>query len=154
MASGEASKIALALNFDMLASPNYAMMWGDGFSSPNPSVRNSSSVISQKFNDYFNSSDIPARSMGLGGGSDFYPFLLVGLPAGALATGAGAIKTLAKRTTFGGFANTPYDPCYHLFCDTVENINQYALINNAQAAAAVLQDLAEDKNVRATLGTA
>ena len=36
-----------------------------------------------------------------------------GWPAGALATGAGAIKTVAERDIFGGLANAPY-PFHHL----------------------------------------
>ncbi len=38
----------------------------------------------------------------MGGGSDYYPFILNGIPGGGLAAGAGAIKSITQRHTFGG----------------------------------------------------
>jgi len=58
------------------------------------------------------------------GGSDYLPFLEAGIPSGGMATGASLPKTSLERTIFGGFANAAYDPCYHLSCDTIENISQ------------------------------
>jgi hypothetical protein len=42
---------------------------------------------------------------------------------------------MEERTLFGGLANASYDPCYHLACDTVDNINVEALEVMAEAAA-------------------
>jgi hypothetical protein len=39
-------------------------------------------------------------------------------------------KTVEGRGKYGGLANTAYDPCYHQFCDSVENINPGALEGN------------------------
>ena len=36
--------------------------------------------------------------------------------AGGLFTGAEALKTVEERKLYGGFANAPYDPCYHQVC--------------------------------------
>ncbi|KAG5463566.1 MAG: hypothetical protein BJ554DRAFT_6435 [Olpidium bornovanus] len=69
------------------------------------------------------------------GGSDFLPFLNAGVPAGGVLTGAGEIKTGEERTEFGGLANAPLDPCYHLDCDTVENVSREALAMMSTAAA-------------------
>ena len=33
--------------------------------------------------------------------------------AGALATGAGSLKTVEERELFGGFPNAALDTCYH-----------------------------------------
>jgi aminopeptidase S len=46
------------------------------------------------------------------------------------------------RAKYGGYANTAFDPCYHLVCDTVENVSQESLITMAKAAAHALQTLA------------
>jgi Zn-dependent M28 family amino/carboxypeptidase len=94
------------------------------------------------FKEYFGIVGKPYTFAGMNGGSDYYPFLQAGVPAGGLATGAGSLKTAAERTTFGGFANAAYDPCYHQPCDTTENISQTALELMADAAAFVIQKVA------------
>ena len=38
----------------------------------------------------------------MGGGSDFLPFVLAGVPASGLATGASGIKSDSDRGEFGG----------------------------------------------------
>jgi len=50
-------------------------------------------------------------------------------------------------------ANAQYDTCYHQRCDTVDNINQNALINLARAAASVVAELATKDNLRDFLAT-
>ncbi len=72
----------------------------------------------------------------------------LGLPVAALATGAEGIKTLDQRTRFGGLAKTAYDPCYHQFCDSLENVNQEVLEQMTQALASVVEQLAEKKDLR------
>jgi hypothetical protein len=52
------------------------------------------------------------------------------------------IKGMAGREKYGGYANTAYDPCYHLECDTVDNVSQESLIIMARAAANALEILA------------
>ena len=49
---------------------------------------------------------------------------------------------MEERTRYGGFANVAFDPCYHLACDTVDNVNTEVLLQMGQAAASVLQTLA------------
>ena len=53
-----------------------------------------------------------------GSSSDYVGFLELGIPSSGLFTGAGA----------------PEDPCYHLACDTIDNIDWDALTVNAKAA--------------------
>jgi hypothetical protein len=55
-----------------------------------------------------------------------------------ISTGAEGIKTMDERHRFGGFANAPYDPCYHLACDTVENIDKTVLMQMSQCAGEFL----------------
>lgn len=59
---------------------------------------------------------------------------------------------MEERTMFGGMAQTSYDPCYHSACDTLENVSDEALTNMAQAAAYVLQTLAEQAELDEFLG--
>jgi Zn-dependent M28 family amino/carboxypeptidase len=64
----------------------------------------------------------------------------VGIPAGGLFTGAEGIKTEAEVELWGGTAGDQYDPCYHLACDTFDNINLAAFAVNSDAVAfSVLQ---------------
>jgi len=69
------------------------------------------------------------------GRSDYGPFIAAGIPAGGLFTGAEGIKTAAQAATYGGTAGAPYDPCYHLACDTYANNNNTALDQMSDAVA-------------------
>ena len=50
-------------------------------------------------------------------------------------TGAEGIKTDEEAAIWGGTAGSQYDPCYHLACDTFDNVNMDALDVNADAIA-------------------
>lgn len=81
-------------------------------------------------------------------GSDFLPFLLHGIPAGGLDTGAGGIKTAEERSRFGGIAGAPYDGCYHRACDGVENVGKELLERMAKLAAAAIEAVAHGEGVK------
>jgi len=81
-------------------------------------------------------------------GSDFVPFIEGGIPSCGLATGAGSIKSAEERTKYGGLANAAYDPCYHIMCDSLENISREGLDYAANAAASVIKTLAATPNLR------
>ena len=51
-------------------------------------------------------------------------------------TGAEVIKTPEQVEVYGGTAGEQYDPCYHLACDTFDNISLEVLDVNADAVAA------------------
>ena len=61
-----------------------------------------------------------------GTSSDYVGFLNLGIPSSGIFTGAGA----------------PEDPCYHLACDNLDNIDYNALTINAKAAARAAAQLA------------
>jgi hypothetical protein len=81
-------------------------------------VRNGSVVIQSLFEEFFNKTlKKPFELTGMGGGSDYYPFVIyTNIAAGGLATGASALKTMEQRAIFGGLADTqvrkplPYSP--------------------------------------------
>ena len=52
---------------------------------------------------------------------------------------------------FGGIANAAYDPCYHLACDTVANINVEAVEIMAEAAAHSVVTLALQEDLHGYL---
>jgi Zn-dependent M28 family amino/carboxypeptidase len=82
----------------------------------------------------------PFKGTDFDGGSDYGPFIAVGIPSGGLFTGAEGVKTEEEVALWGGTAGDQYDPCYHLACDTFDNINLNALEINADAVAfSVLQ---------------
>ncbi|MDP2434547.1 MAG: M28 family peptidase, partial [archaeon] len=58
-----------------------------------------------------------------------------------------------ERTLFGGWSNTPYDPCYHQECDTYDNIDWKLALENAQAAAFVSGTLVSHPNLPRFLST-
>ncbi|KAF9125549.1 Leucyl aminopeptidase yscIV [Mortierella sp. GBA39] len=140
-------KIAMNMNFDMLASPNYVPYVHDGKTAPEALV-GPSSKIDHLLIEYFDSMREGYEYTDMTGGSDFLPFLLEGIPSGGLLTGAGERKTTEQRTLFGGFANAPLDPCYHQSCDTLENVSKRALGLMAQAALHAITKLGKAENLR------
>ena len=75
-------------------------------------------LLTDLFAQGFANMGLPSDFSPMTGGSDFYPFVLAGIPASGLATGAGSIKTEAERDEHGGFALAQLDPCYHAPCDS------------------------------------
>ncbi|KAF9357365.1 Leucyl aminopeptidase yscIV [Mortierella sp. AD094] len=140
-------QVAMNMNFDMLASPNYVPYVHDGKTAPKDLV-GPSSKIDHLLIEYFNFENEGYQYTDMTGGSDFLPFLLEGIPSGGLLTGAGEKKTMEQRTLFGGFANAPLDPCYHQSCDTLENISKEALTLMSQAALYAITKLAKADNLR------
>lgn len=143
------NNIAMNLNFDMLGSPNYYLGIHDGSTAVN--AQNGSMVITSMFEDYFNILELDYDLIELRAGSDFVPFVEAGIPAGGLAAGAGSIKSDDGRSRFGGLANAPYDPCYHQYCDTIDNVNPEGLGYLSGAAAYVVQRVAQTVNLKRVL---
>ena len=81
------------------------------------------------------------------GRSDYGPFIEAGIPAGGLFTGAEDVKSPEQAATFGGTAGTAYDPCYHQACDTIANIDDSVLDQNADALAFATLTLAAGPGV-------
>ncbi|KAJ2009067.1 hypothetical protein GGI04_000756 [Coemansia thaxteri] len=125
--------IALNLNFDMLASPNYIALVHNGTDAPE-NARAGSRRIQRVFEDYFVRHDYPFQTTDMLAGSDFVPFAENGVPAGGVLTGAGELKSIDERRDHGGLANAPLDTCYHRDCDTLLNINMVALDRMSKAA--------------------
>ena len=164
----EIEDIALYLNFDMIASPNYMFGVYDGDNSggtaPPGFIPPGSAEIEDVFEAFYTSRGLPFQDTEFSGRSDYGPFIAVGIPAGGLFTGAEGVKTAAEAVTYGGVAGAAYDPCYHQFCDNlrgdgqdvalydalredynlVGNVNSFAFDVNADAVATAVLTFAFD----------
>lgn len=139
----ELDRIALYLNFDMIGSPNHVFFIYDGDDSdgvgagPGP---DGSAQIEALFEGFYDQVGEPYKGTDFSGRSDYGPFIARGIPSGGLFTGAEGIKTEDEAALWGGTAGEQYDPCYHLACDTFDNISLKALDVNSDAVAhSVLQ---------------
>jgi Zn-dependent M28 family amino/carboxypeptidase len=137
----EREKIALYLNFDMIGSPNYVRFIYDGdgsaFGLQGPP---GSAAIEAFFQDFYGARGLAYEETEISFRSDYAGFFDSGIPFGGLFTGAEGIKTPEQASLYGGTAGDQYDPCYHLACDTFDNISLEVLDLNADAvAASVLQ---------------
>ena len=140
--SAELARIRLNLNFDMVSSPNFVRFVYDGDNSAFPAGvdgvqdgPDGSGEIEDVFHDYFAAAGLASAETPFNGRSDYGPFILRGIPAGGLFTGAEGVKTAAQAAVYGGTVGQPYDPCYHAACDTLANVNSTALNQMSDAAA-------------------
>jgi len=138
----ERDKIALNLNFDMLASPNFVRFVYDGDNSTgknNVEAPAGSGAIEKAFNDFFGSGKLTTDPTAFDGRSDYNAFITTGIPAGGIFAGAEGIKTPQQAAVYGGTAGKPYDPCYHQACDRYDNVNLTGFEQMIDATAAVTE---------------
>jgi Zn-dependent M28 family amino/carboxypeptidase len=129
-------QIALNLNFDMVASPNFARFVYDG--DDTETAPPGSAGIKKAFGDAFTSKGLAWEPTPFDGRSDYGPFIAVGIPAGGLFSGAEEIKTPEQVPLYGGTAGEAYDHCYHQACDNIQNLNATAFDQFSDASATVL----------------
>ena len=122
LTTAQRDDIALYLNFDMVASPNYTFGVYDGDdsagegSAPVRPARPRSRTCSRSSSPTVTRPPRPRTSRA---GRDYGPFIAVGIPAGGLFTGAEAIKSAADVALWGGLAGEQMDICYHDPCDSL-----------------------------------
>jgi Zn-dependent M28 family amino/carboxypeptidase len=129
------ARIALNLNFDMLASPNYVRFVYDGDGDVGPAGPAGSGEIENIFVKYFKRRGLATEPTAFDGRSDYGPFIEAGIPAGGLFSGAEEIKTRKQAKVYGGEAGVAYDACYHQRCDNMRNINDEGFLELARGAA-------------------
>ncbi len=122
-------KIRLFMDYDMLASPNYAYQVYNATDAVNP-------IGSEKLRDlytkYYRAHGQNYTYIPFDGRSDYDAFIKHGIPGGGIATGAEGVKTKEEVAMFGGTVGQWYDPCYHQLCDDVSNLNLEAWELNAK----------------------
>ncbi len=137
---------AAMLDFDMLASPNYALQIYDGDGSEfGVAGPNGSGIIESVFQKFYDARGLYTERIAFDGRSDYDEFTVVGIPAGGIAAGAEVHKTPFQKLQWGGTVSDTllgqFDPCYHLACDSYpvnghpDNINDTALDINSDAVA-------------------
>jgi len=132
-------RIALYINFDMVASPNFIrFVQGSAVTDDGPAAIARRAFIAE-FREH--NLNIEERT-GSRFGSDDSSFSQKDIPIVGLYTGAGGSKSETLAGLFGGAAGQPYDPCYHQACDTIENIDREVLEQNTGALVRALNALA------------
>jgi Zn-dependent M28 family amino/carboxypeptidase len=106
------------------------------------SVPPGSEALEDLFEAYYSIESVPYDDSGFTGRSDYQPFVDVGIPSGGLFTGAEGIKTGQQAAIWGGTSGEQYNPCYHLACDTVDNLSIQAIEVNVDAIAYAIYNLA------------
>ncbi len=137
--------LALYLNFDMVASPNFIYGVYDAdestFAASAP-VPPGSAALEDLFEAYYTIEGVPYEDSEFSGRSDYQAFINVGIPSSGLFTGAEGIKTPEQEAIWGGTAGDQYDPCYHLACDNIDDVSAEALDVNVDAIAYAIYNLA------------
>lgn len=141
-------RIALNLNFDMVASPNFVRFVYDGDGSSTPLAGPAGSAqIERVFNRYYRARGLATDPTEFSGRSDYGPFIAQGIPAGGLFSGAEGIKTPRQAQVYGGTAGMAYDPCYHQACDDISNLNIRGLSQLSDGAAHATYTFAADDSL-------
>ena len=144
---GELDRIATYLNYDMVGSPNYIIGVYDADQSTYPApvdVPEGSEATEDVLTDWFDSIGQPWVDTEFSGRSDYQAFILNGVPASGLFTGADDVKTDEEVALFGGTAGITHDPNYHSAGDNLSNVNATALGIMTKAIAASTYSLAWD----------
>jgi Zn-dependent M28 family amino/carboxypeptidase len=134
------------LDFDMLASPNYALQIYDGDGSEfGVAGPKGSGIVESVFQSFYDARGLYTERIAFDGRSDYDEFTRVGIPAGGIAAGAEVHKNPFQQSQWGGTVSDTlagqFDPCYHLECDSYgikghpDNINDTALDINSDAVA-------------------
>jgi Zn-dependent M28 family amino/carboxypeptidase len=129
----ELDRIVAYLNFDMVGSPNFVRQVYDS-----STAVTASGQITDAFGDYFDAVDLTWEPEDIGGGSDHAAFEDFLIPTGGLFSGASETKSDEQAELFGGQADEPIDPCYHLACDRADQISEEAVDTMSDAATHVL----------------
>ena len=131
-------RIALYMNYDMVASPNYVQMVYDSDVSTWPApvaIPAGSTAIEDVYESYYTAIGVPYDDAEYSGRSDYQVFINNGIPSGGLFTGAEVVKNEAQAAIWGGVAGESFDQCYHLACDTIDNLALDALEVNSDLIA-------------------
>ena len=140
----EISDISAMLDYDMLASPNFARFIYDGngdeqgFAGPNGSGQ-----IEQVFKGFWDSQGLAYETIPFDGRSDYDAFTEAGIPAGGIFAGAEVEKQPYQVALYGGTAGQAFDKCYHQLCDNLSNINDLGYKQHKDAAVHAILTFAQ-----------
>jgi len=142
------NKIYTYINLDRLGSINGLIQISNGELVPENTDGNcirESTLLSNVVYSYLASQGLPWTNLSMAGClSDYYPFILNNITTIAFSTGtpSNTIKNDTQKNVFGGLSGAMYDPCYHLPCDNLSNLNQTLLLTMSQIAAHLIEIVA------------
>jgi Zn-dependent M28 family amino/carboxypeptidase len=138
LSEAERRRIALYINLDMVASPNF------GRYVQSSAMTNELAGIARRelLADFHMHGLAVTEGSASRSGTDDASFNQKGIPTVGLFTGAGGTKSESDANLFGGAAGRPYDPCYHRACDTIDNIDRDVLEQNTHALVRALAAVA------------
>jgi aminopeptidase Y len=119
----ENRKIRLFMDYDMMASPNFAYQIYNATNAANPK---GSEELRNLYVDWYEDQGLNYTFIPFDGRSDYDGFIRGGIPAGGIATGAEGVKTEREVEMFGGEAGVWYDKNYHQIGDDLTNLNYTA----------------------------
>jgi aminopeptidase Y len=125
----ENQKIRLFMDYDMMASPNFAYQIYNATNALNPE---GSEELKNLYIDWYEEQGLNYTFIPFDGRSDYDGFIRNGIPGGGIATGAEGIKSKKEVEMFGGKAGEWYDNCYHQLCDDLGNLNMTAFVVNTK----------------------
>jgi aminopeptidase Y len=111
--------IRLFMDYDMLASPNFAYQVYDARDAVDPV---GSEALRDLYVAWYKEHGLNYTFIPFDGRSDYVGFIRHGIPGGGIATGAEGVKTSREKDMFGGTEGEWYDHCYHQLCDDVSNL--------------------------------
>jgi len=148
----DVSHIALYFNFDMMASPNYIYSIGNG--TTGTESEQGAQTLQHLLGHLLEKQGANYRTHRMGDETDYDAFLKRNISSNGLATGAMSTKSATDKDFYGGIMNVKLDPCYHLPCDTLDNINQQCLMHTGNVGIQMLKKLMEQGDIRAYLQSA
>lgn len=125
-------KVRLFMDYDMMASPNFAYQIYNATDAENPA---GSEALRNLYVDWYEKQGLNYTFIPFDGRSDYDGFIRHGIPAGGIATGAEGVKTKEEAEQFGGRAGDWYDPNYHQLKDDLTNLNVTAWDVNTKLIA-------------------
>jgi Zn-dependent M28 family amino/carboxypeptidase len=131
-------EVAAYLNLDMTGSVNGATLVYD-----EPEAAPGSERITEAFEAWLAEHGEESHRADLGGSSDHFGFREAGIPTGGLF--AGASETGSASQPSGGSGGEPMDPCYHIACDNIVNVDIGRVALFAEATLAVALELMDSE---------
>jgi Zn-dependent M28 family amino/carboxypeptidase len=133
-AQGVGDEVAAYLNLDMAGSVNGATLVYDEVG-----AAAGSAAITARFEAVLTDLGEPSDRADLGGSSDHFGFIEAGIPTGGLF--AGATRTGGAAAPSAGGGGPDPDPCYHIGCDDLGNVDIERVALFAEVTAAVVREL-------------
>ncbi|KAK2608826.1 Aminopeptidase Y [Conoideocrella luteorostrata] len=128
----ENNKVRLFMDYDMMASPNFAYQVYNATDDTSPP---GSEALRDLYINWYKDNGLNYTLIAFDGRSDYDGFIRGGIPAGGIATGAEGVKTKEEEELFGGKAGEWYDKNYHQLGDDLSNLNLTAWEVNTKLIA-------------------